>query len=65
IFPAIMLDSIIAYDIVEGPINMEHFLKFLKEQVMPFTSPYPGPCSMLIMDNCSIHHSDGIHHLVE
>ncbi|KIK25100.1 hypothetical protein PISMIDRAFT_31710, partial [Pisolithus microcarpus 441] len=55
----------VAYDLVEGPVNTEQFLKFLKEQVMPFTNPYPSPCSVLIMDNCGIHHGNGICHLVE
>ncbi|KIK23143.1 hypothetical protein PISMIDRAFT_33273, partial [Pisolithus microcarpus 441] len=64
IIPTITLDGIIAYDIVEGPVNMEQFLRFLKE-VMPFTNPYPGPCSVLIMDNCCIHHGEDIHCLVE
>ncbi|KAL4064005.1 hypothetical protein V8B97DRAFT_1876339 [Scleroderma yunnanense] len=31
IIPAIMLDGIIPYDIVEGPVDMEQFLKFLRE----------------------------------
>ena len=25
---------------------------------MPFTNPYPGPRSVLIMDNCRIHHGE-------
>ncbi|KIK21662.1 hypothetical protein PISMIDRAFT_75968, partial [Pisolithus microcarpus 441] len=62
--PTITLNGIIAYNIVQGPIDMEQFLKFLKEQ-MPFTNPYPGPHSILIMDNCCIHHGEGICHLVE
>ncbi|KIK18459.1 hypothetical protein PISMIDRAFT_84191, partial [Pisolithus microcarpus 441] len=64
IIPTIMLDGIIAYDIMQGPVNMERFLKFLKEQVMPFTNPYPGPRSVLVMDNCRIHHGEDIHCLV-
>ncbi|KIM62793.1 hypothetical protein SCLCIDRAFT_75144, partial [Scleroderma citrinum Foug A] len=61
----ITLDGIIAYDIVEGPVDTEHFVRFLNEQVMPFTNPYPGPRSMLIMDNCRIHHGEAVHCLVE
>ena len=34
IIPAIMLDGIIAYDIVEGPVDTEWFVKFLKEHVV-------------------------------
>ena len=29
-----MLDGIIVYDIVDGPIDSEHFLKFIKELVI-------------------------------
>ncbi|KIK24199.1 hypothetical protein PISMIDRAFT_99033, partial [Pisolithus microcarpus 441] len=65
IIPAITLNGITAYDIVEGPVNMEWFLRFLKEHVMLFTNLYPGPCSVLIMDNCCIHHGEDICHLVE
>jgi len=34
IIPAITLDGIIAYDIVEGPVYGEQFLKFLKDHVV-------------------------------
>ena len=34
IIPAITLDGIIAYNIVEGPVDTEQFVKFLKEQVV-------------------------------
>ncbi|KIK13211.1 hypothetical protein PISMIDRAFT_119277, partial [Pisolithus microcarpus 441] len=65
ILPAIMLDGIIAYDIIEGPVDGERFLQFLKEHVMPFTTPYPGPCSVIIMDNCRIHHGEAVRALIE
>ena len=32
---------------------------------MPFTTLYPGPHSVLVMDNCRIHHGEHIHTLVE
>jgi len=65
IVPAITLDGIIGYDIVEGPVDSQRFLKILKEHVMPFTNPYPGPRSVIIMDNCRIHHSEEVRALVE
>ncbi|KAF8835756.1 hypothetical protein BDN67DRAFT_912412, partial [Paxillus ammoniavirescens] len=58
------LDGIITYDIVEGPVTSEQFLQFLHER-LPLTNLYPGPHSMLILDNCQIHHSEDIHKLVE
>lgn len=32
---------------------------------MPFTNPYPGPRSVLVMDNCRIHYGDEVRRLVE
>ncbi|KIK82028.1 hypothetical protein PAXRUDRAFT_44813, partial [Paxillus rubicundulus Ve08.2h10] len=64
IVPLITLDGIIAYDIVDGPFNSEHFLKFIKDHIMPFTNLYPSPHSVLIMDNCRIHHGKQICQLV-
>jgi transposase len=32
---------------------------------IPLTNPYPGPRSVLILDNCNIHHADEIRELVE
>ena len=32
---------------------------------LPLTNPYPGPRSVLILDNCQIHHSEEIRQLVE
>jgi len=32
---------------------------------IPLTNPYPGPRSVLIIDNCNIHHAEEVHQLVE
>jgi hypothetical protein len=34
IIPVITLDGVIAYNIVDGPIDGEHFLKFIKNHVV-------------------------------
>jgi hypothetical protein len=34
ILPAITLDGIITYDIIEGPVNSAHFLRFLQEHIV-------------------------------
>lgn len=34
-------------------------------QQIPLTNPYPGPRSVLVMDNCSIHHLEEVRQLVE
>ena len=32
---------------------------------IPLTNPYPGPQSVLVLDNCNIHHSEDVHELIE
>ncbi|KAJ6542874.1 hypothetical protein B0H19DRAFT_875396, partial [Mycena capillaripes] len=64
ILPVLTLDGIIAHDVIEGSVNTEHFLSFLEEHI-PLTNPYPGPRSVLVLDNCSIHHAEEICILVE
>ncbi|KAJ3870940.1 hypothetical protein F5051DRAFT_341530, partial [Lentinula edodes] len=32
---------------------------------IPLTNPYPGPRSIIIMDNCSIHHAEEVRELIE
>jgi transposase len=67
-------------DIFEGSVNKERFLAFLQEQVVsgfilcyniiqqhyqaPQLNPYPGKQSVVILDNCSIHHDEDIHELI-
>ncbi|KAF9507541.1 hypothetical protein BS47DRAFT_1303878, partial [Hydnum rufescens UP504] len=51
------IDGYIAHDIVEGAVTGEVFERFLQEQVVSsLMHLYPGPCSVLLLDNCSIHH---------
>ncbi|KAF9225099.1 hypothetical protein BS17DRAFT_701233 [Gyrodon lividus] len=57
ILPAITLDAIITYNIIEGPVDSQHFMRFLE---MPLTNPYSGPCSVIIMDNCHIHKTEKV-----
>ncbi|KIK91251.1 hypothetical protein PAXRUDRAFT_149918, partial [Paxillus rubicundulus Ve08.2h10] len=65
IVPVITLDGIIAYNIIQGPVDGACFVQFLKDHIMPFMNLYPGPWSVLVMDNCCIHHGEEIQHLVE
>ncbi|KIK02605.1 hypothetical protein K443DRAFT_38828, partial [Laccaria amethystina LaAM-08-1] len=65
ILPVLTLDGIVAYDIYPGSITSELFAKFLREHIIPLTNPYPGPQSVLILDNCNIHHSEVVRQLVE
>ena len=45
--------------IIEGAFNSDSFLSALKRCVLPFMNPFPGPRSVLLLDNCTIHHNHG------
>jgi transposase len=65
ILPVLTIDGIITHDIIPGSVTSECFLQFLQELVIPLTNPYPGPRSVLVLDNCNIHHSENVRTLVE
>ncbi|KAJ2927230.1 hypothetical protein H1R20_g9862, partial [Candolleomyces eurysporus] len=65
ILPILTVEGIITQDIIHGSVTSQLFVQFLKDQVIPLTNPYPGPQSILILDNCNIHHSEEVHQLVE
>jgi transposase len=65
ILPILTLDGIITHDVIPGSVTSERFLRFLRELVIPLTNPYPGPRSVLVLDNCNIHHSEKVRALVE
>ena len=74
--PAFTCAGYIALDIVEGSVTKEKFITFLEEQLIcieflfqyvlnaflqaPKLNPYPGPNSVVVLDNCAIHHDEEI-----
>jgi transposase len=65
ILPALTVDGYLSYSITQGSITAEAFEAFVEEQVLPYCSPYPGPRSVLILDNASIHKSERLRELCE
>ncbi|EIW58335.1 uncharacterized protein TRAVEDRAFT_124639, partial [Trametes versicolor FP-101664 SS1] len=65
LLPALSLDGIIALDIFEGSVNKERFIAFVHGELAPKLTPYPGPRSVVVMDNCAIHHDEEIRQIVE
>ena len=57
VLPAYTIDGYIAARTFTGTCTGDIFEEFIIEQVLPICTPYPGPRSVIIMDNASIHHS--------
>lgn len=59
LLPAITTDGIIFSHIKLGGYNGEQFLLWL-EGLLKVMNPYPAKHSILVLDNCRIHHVDGV-----
>ena len=56
------IDGLLTYDLTVDSVNGEAFLNFLMSTLIPEMMPYNGsnPKSILVMDNCSIHHIEEV-----
>ncbi|KAJ3543456.1 hypothetical protein NMY22_g3141 [Coprinellus aureogranulatus] len=62
---AMALDKgIVAARVLEGSFTHQTFYEYVRDDVLPVMNPYPGPRSVLLLDNARIHHSDDIQALV-
>ena len=59
LLPAIGINGYLYYEIYHGSFNGERFLTFI-HRLLPHMTPYPGPRSVIICDNASIHRSDEV-----
>lgn len=60
--PAITIDGIIYSHIKVGSYNGDEFLEYLAG-LLTQMNPYPEPRSVLVIDNCRIHHVVGVEDL--
>ena len=48
---------------VEGTVNMDLYEQFLVRVIHKLMNSFPDKLSVLIMDNCPIHQSQGLHNM--
>ena len=58
----ISVNGLLDVKVVRGTTNGDTFYDFIQENLLPNLMPFNGenPHSVVIMDNCSIHHIDEI-----
>ena len=65
ILPALTLEGYIDHIIFQGAFTSELFETFVEHKVLPNCTPYPGPRSIIILDNASIHKSKRLQELCD
>ena len=65
--PVLSLEGIHDVYLAEGSVNGEEFEHFVKECLLPVLMPFNGinSCSVVVMDNASIHHVHQVTDLIE
>jgi len=56
VLPAYTVDGYIVATTFPGTCTAEIFEDFIIDQLLPHCSPFPGPRSVIVMDNASVHH---------
>ena len=64
ILPAISLDGVLHLDIMTKSWNSVEFRQYI-EVLLDNMNPFPRRNSVLVMDNASVHHFDGLREIVE
>ena len=64
VLPALTIEGVIYSEVKLGGFNGDEFVAWLVG-LLAVMNPYPAPQSVLILDNCRIHHVDGVEDLCE
>jgi len=62
---AISSEGLLVYESFSGTTNGDKFFDFLRGSLIPSMQSFPAPRSILIMDNCSIHHVHQVKELLK
>ena len=59
---ALSTEGLLAVELTSGTVDSEVFFDFVRGSVIPLMNPFDGssPKSILVLDNCSVHHVPGI-----
>ena len=61
---AMCTEGVVEYELTDSTVDTEKFFDFVRGQLLPNMQPFPGNQSVLVMDNCSVHHVQELKDLV-
>ena len=67
IFVSGLLESYSDIDVVKGTVDGDRFYDYVQKHLLPHLIPFNGvnPHSVVVLDNCSIHHVEGVTSKIE
>ncbi|CAD6978841.1 unnamed protein product [Tilletia controversa] len=65
LIPGLTVDGIIAPKIYHSTVNADVFYDYLISHLLPQTMPFPGPGSVIVMDNVPFHRSPQIKQVIQ
>ena len=65
VMTAMTADGMLAYQTTTGSVNAEKFMDFIRGHLVPNMHSFPAEHSILILDNCSIHHTHDVQDLLK
>ena len=51
-------EDVLGYELTTGTVNGDKFFDYVRGQLIPSMHPFPGDQSILVMDNCRVHHTE-------
>ncbi|KAJ6564864.1 hypothetical protein DFH09DRAFT_892483, partial [Mycena vulgaris] len=64
VLPALSLNGVLHLDVIAGSYNAASFNSFI-DGLLNNMNPYPGPNSVIVMDNTSIQKSPALRPMIE
>jgi len=64
---AITSSGLLAVELTKATVNGDNFFDFIRSTLIPLMRPFDGvsPHSVLIMDNCSVHHVNEVREVLQ
>lgn len=62
---AMCSEGVVDYELTDSTVNAGKFYDFVRGQLIPNMQPFPGDRSIIVMDNCTVHHTQQLKDLVE
>lgn len=63
----ISVSGLLDVDVVKGTVDGDRFYDYVQKHLLPHLMPFNGvnPHSVVVLDNCSIHHVEGVTSMIE